>query len=116
MISIKKSLPVILACILATACNESEDSQSTLTVTSTNTAESPLPLSSNSLQDIWVLDSINNMAPDSNYFAHGTPYFDFNPDKGTVSGHTGCNGLNGKLNVDAGKIRVDSLDVAKEVC
>ena len=112
--------------ISAVACNQSgeEEQQAAQNPTSSNTAESPLivpatnptPTTPGSLQDIWVLDSINNKAPDSNQFAHGTPYFDLNLDKRTVTGHTGCNGLNGKLMVDSEKIRFDSLVVAKGVC
>ena len=121
----KKIVFGMLIGISAVACNQSgeEEQQATQNPTNTNTAESPLIVpadptqtTSGSLQDIWVLDSINNIAPDSNQFARGTPYFDLNLDKKTISGHTGCNGLNGKLKVDGEKIRFDSLAVAKDVC
>jgi heat shock protein HslJ len=109
----------MLACACAVACNQSEDKDATATTTST--VESPLsispnPPSSTTIQDIWVLDSINNKAPDSTYFTHGTPYFDFNLDKKTFSGHTGCNGINGKFSERNGKLVFDSLQFAKEVC
>ena len=117
MFSIKRSLFVMLACVCAIACNQSEDNDTPVTVTSTSTTEiSPNPTSSTSIQDIWVLDSINNKAPDPNYFSHGTPYFDFNLDKKTFSGHTGCNGINGKLNEVNGKLVFDSLQFSTEVC
>ena len=117
MFSIKRSLFVMLACVCAIACNQSEDNDTPVTVTSTSTTEiSPNPTSSTSIQDIWVLDSINNKAPDPNYFSHGTPYFDFNLDKKTFSGHTGCNGINGKLSEESGKLVFDSLQFSKEVC
>ena len=107
----------MLACVCAIACNQSEDNETPVTVTSTSTTEiSPNPTSTTSIQDIWVLDSINNKAPDSNYFSHGTPYFDFNLDKKTFSGHTGCNGINGKLSEESGKLVFDSLQFSKEVC
>jgi|SRR6187399_375050 len=117
MFSIKRSLFVMLACVCAIACNQSEDNETPVTVTSTSTTEiSPNPTSTTSIQDIWVLDSINNKAPDSNYFSHGTPYFDFNLDKKTFSGHTGCNGINGKLSEVSGKLVFDSLQFSKGVC
>src|SRR5688572_13788634 len=121
MFSIKRSLFVMLACVFVIACNQSEDKDTLDTTTSTSTAEgsisiSPTPTSSTSIQDIWVLDSINNKVPDSNYFSHGTPYFDFNLDKKTFSGHTGCNGINGKLSEVSGKLVFDSLQFSKEVC
>jgi heat shock protein HslJ len=111
----------MLACVCAIACNQSEDKGTPITATSTSTTESPIPISpapttSTSIQDIWVLDSINNKVPESNYFSHGTPYFDFNLDKKTFSGHTGCNGVKGKLNEKNGKLIFDSLQFSKAVC
>ena len=118
--SISRSLSLILVCICAISCGQSEDQEAVTTTTNATTTESTLGnaniTSSTNIQDIWVLDSINNIAPDSNYFSHGTPYFDFNLDKKTISGHTGCNGLNGKVNVQDNKLTFDSLDVAKDVC
>jgi len=107
----------MLACLFAMACNQSED-KDLGTATNSSTTESSIPTSSpsTSIQDIWVLDSINNKVPESNYFSHGTPYFDFNLDKKTFSGHTGCNGINGKLNEVNGKLIFDSLQFSKEVC
>src|SRR4030095_15166213 len=123
MFPIKRILSIMLVCIYTVACNQSEnkDEQAIPNTTNTNTAESSLTVSppatpSTNLQDIWVLDSINNMAPDSNYFAHGTPVFDLNPEKKTVSGHTGCNGLNGTLKVESEKLFFDHLQVSKQVC
>jgi len=123
MFFIKRFLSGMLVCLFAIACNQSEnkDKQATETATSTNTTESSLTTTNNAapstnLQDIWVLDSINNKAPDSNYFAHGTPVFDLNLEKKTVTGHTGCNGLNGKMQVKGEKLIFDSLVVAKELC
>ena len=121
MLSIKRYLFITLACVFAIACNQSEDKDNPGTATSTNTTEnsisiSPNPTPSTNLQDIWVLDSINNITPDSNYFSHGTPYFDFNLEKKTFSGHTGCNGVKGKLNEKNGKLIFDSLQFSKEVC
>jgi len=121
MFSIKRSLFVTLVCMCAIACNQSEDKDMPETATSTSTTESsvsisPNPTPSSSIQDIWVLDSINNKGLDSSYFKHGTPYFDFNLDKKTFSGHTGCNGVNGKLSETRGKLVFDSMQFTKEVC
>ena len=120
----KKIVFGIVICVSAAGCNQSGDEQQAgQNPTSTNTAESPLTIPNNptqttsgSLQDIWVLDSINNKAPDSNQFSRGTPYFDLNLDKKTITGHTGCNGLNVKLKVEGEKIKFDTLVVAKQVC
>jgi heat shock protein HslJ len=117
MFSIKRSLSIVLACVFGIACNQSEDKDATATsTTESSLSTSPSPTTSTTIQDIWVLDSLNNKAPDSNYFSHGTPYFDFNLDKKKFSGHTGCNGINGKLNEVNGKLIFDSLHFSTEVC
>ena len=111
----------MLVCVCAIACNQSEDKNIPETATSTSTTESSITISPNpppstGIQDIWVLDSINNKALDLVYFKHGTPYFDFNLDKKTFSGHTGCNGINGKLSEVSGKLVFDSLQFSREIC
>lgn len=125
MLLIKKTAFVTAICLSIAACDQSGDNekQAEQTSTTTNVAETPLTIPdtstqapSTSLHDIWVLDSINNIAPDSNYFAHGTPYFDINLDKKTITGHTGCNALSGKVNVEGTKISFNNLVVAKEAC
>lgn len=118
----KKILALVIVCVSIVACQSgdkeqaAQDSNSTSTLESLITPDVAPQTSSGTIQDIWVLDSINNIAPDSNYFAHGTPYFDFNLEKNTISGHTGCNGLNGKVKVNDQKLIFDSLVVSKEVC
>ena len=117
MFSIKRSLSIVFACVFVIACNQSEDKDATATsTTESSLSTSPSPTTTTTIQDIWVLDSLNNKAPDSNYFSHGTPYFDFNLDKKTFSGHTGCNGINGKLSEVNGKLVFDSLQFSTEVC
>ena len=117
MFSIKRPLSIVLACVFVIACNQSEDKDATATsTTESSLSTNPSPTTATTIQDIWVLDSLNNKAPDSNYFSHGTPYFDFNLDKKTFSGHTGCNGINGKLSEVNGKLVFDSLQFSTEVC
>ena len=117
----------VLVCFFLIACNQSGENEtgSNQNATSTNTAIPPLVAPTDAAQttvttptihDIWVLDSINNKLPDSNFFSYGTPYFDFNLDKKTISGHTGCNGINGKLKVQGEKLIFDSLVVTTQTC
>lgn len=122
---IRKTLTFIFVCFCIAACNQSEDQETQAADTSTATSsleslitpDGTTQPSSGSIQDIWVLDSINKKAPDSNHFAHGTPYFDINVEKNTITGHTGCNGLNGKLKVNGEKLTFDSLVLSSnEVC
>ena len=123
MLFSKKLLLATVICLSVISCNQSDNEQAAQNSTSTTTAETPLIIpdatqtSSTNLQDIWVLDSINSIAPDSNYFAHGTPVLDLNLEKKTLTGHTGCNGVKGKIKVDGEKIIFDSLKLASnEVC
>ncbi len=124
MIFIRMTLAFIIVCFCISACDQSdkekqaaENSNATSSLESLITPDGTTPASSGSIQDIWVLDSINKKAPDSNYFAHGTPYFDFNLEKNTITGHTGCNGLNGKVKANGEKLTFDSLVLSSnETC
>ena len=117
----------VLVCFFVIACNQSGENEtgSNQNAINTSTAIPPLIAPTDAAQttapaatiyDIWVLDSINNKVPDSNFFSYGTPYFDFNLDKKTISGHTGCNGINGKLRVQGEKLIFDSLVVTTQTC
>ena len=129
MFSMTRIFTIVFVCFFAIACQSGDKENAN--ATTPNTAESPLIIPNNTaqttpnngaqttptgLQDIWVLDSINNIAPDSNYFAHGTPVFDLNLEKKTFSGHTGCNGMNGKFKVEGEKLFFKTLDITKSVC
>ena len=125
MIFIRQTVFFMMVPFCISACDQSADKEkqaaenpnATSSLESLITPEGTPQASSGSIQDIWVLDSINKKAPDSNFFAHGTPYFDFNLEKNTISGHTGCNGLNGKVQATGEKLIFDSLVLAsKEVC
>src|SRR6187401_489395 len=116
----------LFACFFVLACNQSGDNEaaSNQNATSTNTAASPLIVpdpaqaipGNQTIYDMWVLDSINNKVPDSNFFSYGSPYFDFKPDKRTISGHTGCNGINGRVKVQGERLIFDSLVVTNQAC
>jgi heat shock protein HslJ len=117
---------VVFACFFVMACNQSGENEadSNQNAINTNTAASPLIVPdpaqtvpvTQTIYDMWVLDSINNKVPDSNFFSYGTPYFDFKPDKRTISGHTGCNGINGRVKVQGEKLIFDSLVVTNQAC
>ena len=116
----------VFVCFFVIACNQSDENAtgSNQNAISTNTVNSSLIVPdpaqttpvTQTIYDMWVLDSINNKAPDSNFFSYGSPYFDFNLEKKTISGHTGCNGINGKLKVQGEKLIFDSLVVTNQSC
>jgi len=123
---ISKLSTFVFTCLFVMACNQSGENEagSNQNAINTNTGASPLIVPdpaqttpvAQTIYDIWVLDSINNKVPDSNFFSYGTPYFDFNLDKKTISGHTGCNGINGKIKVQGEKLLFDSLVVTNQAC
>ena len=118
---ILKSSAFVFVCFFVIACNQSDENASgsdqnaisSLMVPSDPVQTTP---TTQTIYDIWVLDSIDNKVPDSNFFSHGSPYFDFNEEKKTFSGHTGCNGINGKLKVQGEKLTFDSLVITKQSC
>ena len=118
---------IVFVCSFVIACNQSGENEagSNQNAITTGTAIPPSVVPTDPAQptsvtqtiyDIWVLDSINNKVPDSDFFSYGTPYFDFNLDKKTISGHTGCNGINGRLKVQGEKLIFDSLVITTQVC
>ena len=110
---------VIVSCTCFLSCQSGDDIDNSANAP-TSTDISPIspvaPAATTTIQDIWVLDSINKKAPDSNYFDHGTPYLDFNLEKNTVNGHTGCNGVTGKVKVEGERLIFDSLVVTNQTC
>ena len=119
MFCIKNIFSLILVCFIVLACNQSanKDDNANKIGIDTSAAASSLPAPrSATLHDIWVLDSINNKPMDPADYSHGTPYFNFDLEKKTVTGHTGCNGVSGSLKVKEEKISFDSLVFAKQAC
>ena len=127
MYSITKFLPAFLICLFAIACSSDEKEKQQPNVTNTTTADVPLvaptndPLSTTTatqtIYAVWVVDSMNNKSLDSTYFAgKGKPYFDFNGEKQSLSGFTGCSGINAKLKVQGEKLSFDSLVVTSQEC
>lgn len=82
----------------------------------TATPQVPVPDTITTIYHTWALDSINGKVPDSNYFAHGSPYLTFDSEKKTISGFGGCNGINGKLKVNGQRLTFDSLTVTSQEC
>jgi heat shock protein HslJ len=79
---------------------------------SANSATAPataVSAGSNSLQDIWVLAMINSEQKYDVNFVNNTPVLDLDSAKRSMSGHTGCNSISGKLKVQGNKLLFDSV-------
>lgn len=68
------------------------------------------------LHDIWVLDSINNKKIQATDFMKGIPQLEFNLTEKKIFGHTGCNNINGPIEVEGKKIRFGRLVTTRMAC
>ena len=131
MYSIIKILTALSICFLVVACTSGDNEKKAQqpTSTSTNTAETTVMFPSNpapstttatgpqTIYATWVVDSVNNQLIDSNYYSNmGLPYFEFNLEKKSLSGHTGCGGINAKLKVQGDKLIFNNLVATSQDC
>jgi uncharacterized membrane protein/heat shock protein HslJ len=73
-------------------------------------------LSDYRLHDIWVLVSINDNKLARKDFIKGLPLLELNLTEKKVLGHTGCNNLNGTIEVLGKKIRFGNLATTRKAC
>jgi heat shock protein HslJ len=92
----------------------------TATTTSVPTADtaqkSVAPVPNETLQNFWVLESADGKQLDPKNFPNGTPYFELNTKKNKISGHAGCNGINGSIKVEGNNIVIGKLISTKATC
>ena len=69
-----------------------------------------------SLQNFWVLESVDGKPLDPKNFPNGTPYFELNVKNNKVQGHAGCNGINGSIKVQGKNIVFGNLITTKATC
>ena len=68
------------------------------------------------LHDIWVLDSINNKKTVAADFMKGIPLLEFNLSEKKIFGNTGCNSINGVMEVLGKKIYFGKLATTRMAC
>ena len=109
-------------CFFVLACNQSDENASGSNQNAINnlivpTDPAQTTPTTQTIYAVWVLDSMNNKLLDSTYFSgRGKPYFDFNLEKQSLSGFTGCSGINGKFKISGEKLIFDSLVVTRQDC
>ena len=130
MYSIIRSLPALLICFFVFACSsdEKEKQAQQPTATSTNTVDAPLfptnpaptsttPAGPQTIYATWVVDSVNNKLIDSTHYSNlGTPYFAFDLEKKSMSGHTGCGSINANLKVQGDRLIFNNLVTTSQDC
>ena len=68
------------------------------------------------LQNFWALESVDGKLINPAEFPNGTPYFEINLKKNKISGHVGCNGVNGSLKVQGNNIVFGNWVTTKSTC
>ena len=68
------------------------------------------------LQNFWALESVDGKLLNPTEFPNGTPYFEINLKKNKISGHVGCNGVNGSIRVQGNNIVFSNFVTTKATC
>ena len=68
------------------------------------------------LNDIWVLESINTQALSKTNFVKGFPLLEINFAQKKMFGNTGCNEVNGFMEVQGNKIKFGKLITTYNFC
>jgi heat shock protein HslJ len=103
------------------ATNKTDTTKTTITNTSipqpdTSTQKTVTAVPAESLQNFWVLESMDGKPLNQNDFPNGMPYFELNLKKNRVSGHAGCNSMNGSIKVEGNNILFDKIITPKTTC
>jgi heat shock protein HslJ len=121
---------LFLGCIFLLCCKQFSKKNNTSTAvdtTITNLLTEPIIPDSTSqvnqsgdtavsLHNYWVLEAIGDSILNPAEFTGGTPYFQLDLEKNTVSGYSGCNGMNGSLKVQGKKLVFGKISGEKREC
>jgi heat shock protein HslJ len=88
----------------------------TILILSGCSAGNKISSDTSSINNKWVADSINGIKTDSTIYRDAFPFLKFNSETGTVTGSTGCNTLNGSLNVTGSTIKISDIITTKMFC
>ena len=69
---------------------------------------------SGSLQDIWVLHRISSDVQYGVNLVNNTPVLELDTVKNSMSGHTGCNSMSGKLRIRGNKLLFDNVKLTSD--
>ena len=78
-----------------------------------STTTSAIPVL-NTLQDTWILAMVNSEQKYEVNLVNNIPVLDIDSAKSSMSGHTGCNSMSGKLKVRGNKLVFDSLRLTSD--
>jgi len=114
-------LSIVLTSFYFVACGDDEQNGTDQNAPNTleslinpnaNSATNPTTaakVSSGSLQDLWVLSRINSKQNYNVNLASNVPTLELDTAKNSLSGHTGCNSLSGKLKIRGNKLLSDDV-------
>ena len=122
-------LPVIFISVCFISCKGNDEENST-DATAPNTLESLLNPNANSatpsssttqatagsksVNDIWVLAGVNSKEKYDVNLVNNTPMMTLDSAKNSVTGHTGCNSIEGKLKVQANKLQFNDVKLTSQ--
>lgn len=112
-----------------TACN-SDDQQNSTDQNAPNTLESLLnpnansatpaastaavPAGSTSVNDIWVLAGVNSKEKYDVNLVNNTPMLTVDSAKSSITGHTGCNSIEGKIKILSNKLQFNDVKLTSD--
>jgi len=73
-------------------------------------------LANSSLNGKWTLEKVSGRAVTAAEFAKGLPELEFDIEGGKLSGHDGCNRINGSMEVQGNRIKFAGLASTKMAC
>jgi len=92
------------------------DTTTRANVVAPDTSQKTAPAKPVTLSNFWALESADGKVLNPAEFPNGTPYFEINLKKGKISGHVGCNGVNGSIKQQGNNIVIGSLVTTKSTC
>ncbi|TLX76586.1 META domain-containing protein [Labilibacter sediminis] len=89
---------------------------SILTLPACNTSKKITQKKQVSINNSWELIEYNGSAIDTEVFNRAIPTFTFNSEEGSFGGNNGCNSVQGKMEVDGSKIKLNIQLGTKMYC
>ena len=68
------------------------------------------------LNDIWVMESINNIPQPSSSFSKGSPTMQFNLESNKMTGSDGCNNISSDIEIKGDRIKFSTFSSTKMAC
>ncbi len=68
------------------------------------------------LNDVWILETVNNVKQKANDFTKGIPYLEFNLQRNKMTGSDGCKNISSTIEVKGNRIKFSPFALSKTAC